>query len=190
MPLLRLADRVHDLECRALVMGVLNRTPDSFFDRGSTFDLDAFIRRADELAREGADVLDVGGVKAGPGPDVDEGEELERVVPAIEALRERFDVPLSVDTWRASVLEAACRAGAVVGNEISGFRDPEYLPTALSPLYATAQLPRIVALHDAQCPEMGVLTPSPRRCSSIRTCPRRRELSAGERCGSPGIARR
>lgn len=130
MSTLRLADRVHDLECRALVMGVLNRTPDSFFDRGSTFDLDAFIRRADELAREGADVLDVGGVKAGPGPDVDEGEELERVVPAIEALRERFDVPLSVDTWRASVLEAACRAGAVVGNDISGFRDPEYLPTA------------------------------------------------------------
>src|SRR5205085_10379636 len=72
----------------------------------------------------------VGGVKAGPGPEVDEAEELRRVVPTIEALRARFDVPLSVDTWRASVLEAACEAGAVVGNDISGFADPDYLGVA------------------------------------------------------------
>ena len=78
----------------------------------------------------GAELLDVGGVKAGPGPEVTEPEELDRVVPAIEALRSRFDVALSVDTWRASVLDAACRAGAVVGNDISGFGDPEYLAVA------------------------------------------------------------
>src|SRR5437762_8772928 len=98
----RLGDRVHDLTRRTLVMGILNRTPDSFYDRGATFGLDAFLRRAEELVADGADLLDVGGVKAGPGPEVGEAEELERVVPAIAALRERFDVPISVDTWRAS----------------------------------------------------------------------------------------
>jgi len=111
-------------------MGILNRTPDSFYDRGATWDFDAFLHRADELVRDGADLLDVGGVKAGPGPEVGEAEELDRVVPAIAALHERFDVPLSVDTWRASVLEAACAAGAVVGNDISGFADPGYLAVA------------------------------------------------------------
>jgi len=79
---------------------------------------------------EGADLLDVGGVKAGPGPEVGEEEELDRVVPAVEALRARFDVPLSVDTWRSKVLSHACAAGAVVGNDISGFADDDYLPTA------------------------------------------------------------
>jgi dihydropteroate synthase len=126
----RLGDRVHDITDRTLVMGVLNRTPDSFFDHGETFSLDALLRRADQLVTDGADVLDVGGIKAGPGPEVTEAEELERVVPALEALRARFDTALSVDTWRAAVLRAACAAGAVVGNDISGFADPEYLPAA------------------------------------------------------------
>jgi dihydropteroate synthase len=120
----------YDVRTRALVMGILNRTPDSFYDRGATWDFDAFLHRADELVRDGADLLDVGGVKAGPGPEVGEAEELDRVIPAIAALHERFDVPLSVDTWRASVLEAACAAGAVVGNDISGFADPGYLAVA------------------------------------------------------------
>jgi dihydropteroate synthase len=125
---LRLGPRAYDLATRALVMGILNRTPDSFSDAGAYWDFDAFLRRADELVAQGADLLDVGGVKAGPGPEVTEQEELERVVPAIEALAARFDVPLSVDTWRASVAKAAFAAGAVVGNDISGFVDPEYLP--------------------------------------------------------------
>jgi len=126
----RLGDRVHDVHDRALVMGILNRTPDSFFDAGETFALDALFRRAEQLVAEGADVLDVGGVKAGPGPEVTEAEELDRVVPALEALHTRFDTPLSVDTWRTAVLGAACAAGAVLGNDISGFADPDYLPTA------------------------------------------------------------
>ena len=78
----------------------------------------------------GADILDIGGVKAGPGPEVGEAEELDRVIPSIEAVHARFDVPISCDTWRASVLDAACAAGAVVGNDISGFADPDYLPVA------------------------------------------------------------
>jgi dihydropteroate synthase len=126
----RIGDVVHDLSCRTLVMGILNRTPDSFYDRGATYALDDLVRRADLLVRDGADILDVGGVKAGPGPEVGEAEELDRVIPTIEALRDRFDVAISCDTWRASVLDAACAAGAVIGNDISGFDDDAYLPTA------------------------------------------------------------
>ena len=126
----RLGDQVLDLTSRTLVMGILNRTPDSFYDKGLTFDLDSLLSRAEVLVDQGADLLDVGGVKAGPGPEVDEAEELDRVVAPIAALHERFDVAISCDTWRASVLDEACKAGAVVGNDISGFGDPDYLAVA------------------------------------------------------------
>jgi dihydropteroate synthase len=119
-----------DIRFRALVMGILNRTPDSFFDQGGYYDFDAFLAKAEQLVTDGADFLDIGGVKAGPGPEVSEAEEMERVIPAVEAVRARFDVPLSVDTWRASVLREALAAGAVVGNDISGFADPDYLGVA------------------------------------------------------------
>lgn len=119
-----------DIRYRALVMGILNRTPDSFFDKGAYYELDAFLAKAEQLVAEGADLLDVGGVKAGPGPEVGLDEETERVVPAIEALRARFDVPVSVDTWRSAVLRDALAAGAAVGNDISGFADPAYLTVA------------------------------------------------------------
>ncbi|MGH9003915.1 MAG: dihydropteroate synthase [Acidimicrobiia bacterium] len=130
MNTLLLGSRRYDITTRTLVMGILNRTPDSFSDQGATFALDDLLRRADQLAGEGADILDVGGVKAGPGPDVGEAEELDRVVPAVQAVAARFDAPVSVDTWRASVLDEACRAGAVCGNDISGFADPGYLTAA------------------------------------------------------------
>jgi dihydropteroate synthase len=129
-PALRLGARRHDLTRRCLVMGILNRTPDSFYDQGATFALDLTLRRAEALVADGADILDVGGVKAGPGPAVSEQEELDRVVPAVEALAARFDVPVSADTWNATVLAEACAAGAMVGNDISGFSDPRYLPVA------------------------------------------------------------
>ncbi|MDQ3680007.1 MAG: dihydropteroate synthase [Actinomycetota bacterium] len=127
---LSLGPRRYDVTTRPLVMGILNRTTDSFYDRGAYFPMDRFLARADQLVGEGADVLDVGGMKAGPGPEVSTEEELERVVPAVAALAARLDVPLSVDTWRASVAAAAFDAGAVVGNDISGFADPEYLRVA------------------------------------------------------------
>jgi len=119
-----------DVTSRALVMGILNRTKDSFFGPAATYDLDAFFARAEQLVDEGADLLDVGGVKAGPGEEVSEEEELERVVPVIAELATRFSVPLSVDTWRASVARASYEAGACVGNDISGFGDPDYLGVA------------------------------------------------------------
>ncbi len=127
---LRLGDAVFNVETRALLMGILNRTPDSFFDRGRYFEMDSFLARAGQLVNEGADILDVGGVKAGPGPEVSVEEEMDRVVPAIEALRARFDVPISVDTWSARVASEAFSAGAVLGNDISGFSDPDYLDVA------------------------------------------------------------
>jgi len=108
-------------------MGIVNRTPDSFFDQGRYFDLDESLELADRLVAEGADIIDVGGVKAGPGPEVGLEEELERVIPAVEALHARVDVPLSIDTWRAEVARQAYEAGAVVGNDISGFADPDYV---------------------------------------------------------------
>ncbi len=119
-----------DVSTRALVMGVLNRTKDSFFSPAATFELEDLYRRADGLVGEGADLLDVGGVKAGPGDEVSEEEELDRVIPVIEELATRFDVPLSVDTWRSQVAKAGFAAGACVGNDISGFADPEYLSVA------------------------------------------------------------
>ncbi len=111
-------------------MGILNRTPDSFYDAGEYWAFDQFLSKAEQLVVDGADFLDVGGVKAGPGDEVGLEEELERVIPAVVALRERFDVPLSVDTWRAEVLRQAIDVGADVGNDISGFDDPEYLSVA------------------------------------------------------------
>lgn len=128
--MLRLGDRAVDITHRALVMGILNRTPDSFYDQGEFWNFDSFLRLAEQHVTNGADILDVGGVKAGPGPEVTEQEELERVLPAIEALAKRFDICISVDTWRASVAKGSYELGAVIGNDISGFGDPEYLPVA------------------------------------------------------------
>ena len=138
---LSLGQHRYDLATRALVMGILDCTTASFYDHGSHFNLDRFFERAEQFVREGADVLDVGGVRAGPGPQVTEEEELDRVVPVIASLRDRFDVPLSADTWRASVARAAFEAGAVVGNDMSGFADPEYL------LVAAAAGASVVATH-------------------------------------------
>lgn len=127
---LAIGARTYDVTTRALVMGILNRTRDSFYAPAATFDLDALLERADRLVRDGADVLDVGGVKAGPGDEVTESEELERVVPVVSELRHRFDIAISIDTWRASVAEACFQEGATVGNDISGFADADYLAVA------------------------------------------------------------
>jgi dihydropteroate synthase len=111
---------------RPLIMAILNRTPDSFYDRGATF-ADAAARDAVHRAiAEGADVIDVGGVKAGPGEPVDAATETARVVPLIEWLRGSYPEQLiSVDTWRSAVAEAACRAGADLINDSWGGADPD-----------------------------------------------------------------
>jgi dihydropteroate synthase len=150
---LSLGATTHDLTSRALVMGILNRTTDSFYEPAATFDLDALFERAERLVLEGADLLDIGGVKAGPGDDVDETEELERVVPVVTELVRRFDLPISVDTWRASVAQAAFAEGARIGNDISGFADEQYLPVA------AAAGATVVATHIRLRPRVADPTP-------------------------------
>jgi len=162
------------------VMGILNRTPDSFYDKGATFHMDALLRRAEDLVCAGADILDIGGVKAGPGPEVSGEEELERVVPAVEAVCSRLDVPVSVDTWRASVARAAFAAGAVLGNDISGFSDRDYLQAARE---ASAS---VVATHIRLAPR--VHDPDPRYENVVgEVCAFLQER--GERAEAAGIER-
>jgi dihydropteroate synthase len=148
-----LGDETFDVTHRALVMGVLNRTPDSFYDAGRYYAFDDFLAKADTLVADGADLLDVGGVKAGPGEPVSEQEELERVVPAVGALRARFDVPISVDTWRSTVLDAALAAGACLANDISGFGDAGYLEVA------ARHGASVVATHIRLAPRVADPTP-------------------------------
>ncbi|MET3860326.1 dihydropteroate synthase [Dietzia sp. 2505] len=116
---------------RPLVMAIVNRTPDSFYDRGASFTDVAAMRRVDRCVADGADILDIGGVKAGPGEQVDAGEELRRVVPFIEAVRDRHPgVVISVDTWRGSVARRALAAGADLVNDTWAGHDPEVLTAA------------------------------------------------------------
>ncbi|GAA1288149.1 dihydropteroate synthase [Pseudonocardia aurantiaca] len=110
---------------RALVMAIVNRTPDSFYDRGATFaDSDA-MARVDAAIADGADIIDIGGVKAGPGPEVDVAEEVRRVVPFVAAVRARHpDVVISVDTWRGEVGRLAVAEGADLLNDTWAGADP------------------------------------------------------------------
>ena len=94
------------------VMAIVNRTPDSFYDRGATFTADAALWAVDAAVAEGADLIDIGGVKAGPGAEVDAAEEIRRTVPTVAAVRARFpDVVISIDTWRATVRSEERRVG-------------------------------------------------------------------------------
>ncbi|MBI4541372.1 MAG: dihydropteroate synthase [Gemmatimonadetes bacterium] len=115
---------------RPVILGVLNLTPDSFSDGGEFTTVDAALRRAETLLTQGADILDVGGESTRPGAaSVPEGEERRRVVPFLEAVARRFDVPLSVDTRKASVARAALDAGAIIVNDVSGLAaDPAMAP--------------------------------------------------------------
>jgi dihydropteroate synthase len=114
-----------------LVMAIVNRTPDSFFDRGATFADDAAMAAVDRAVAEGAEIVDIGGVKAGPGDQVDAAEEARRVVGFVAAVRERHpDLVISVDTWRADVGEAAIRAGADLLNDAWGGYDPDLAAVA------------------------------------------------------------
>ncbi|MBW3576304.1 MAG: dihydropteroate synthase [Actinobacteria bacterium] len=108
-------------------MGIVNRTPDSFYPPGATFDLDAAIARVRSMIAEGADIIDVGGVKGGPGDPVGPLEERARVVPLVEAVRAEADVVVSVDTFRAEVADAALEAGADLVNDVTGAHDPDIL---------------------------------------------------------------
>ncbi|MGA5307017.1 dihydropteroate synthase [Micromonospora taraxaci] len=108
-----------------VVMAIVNRTPDSFFDRGATFAADNALRAVERAVDEGAAIIDIGGVKAGPGADVDVAEEIRRTVDTIAAVRAAFpDVVISIDTWRAEVATEAVAAGADLLNDTWSGADP------------------------------------------------------------------
>jgi dihydropteroate synthase len=109
-----------------VVMAIVNRTPDSFFDRGATYAADAALRAVEKAVAEGAEIIDIGGVKAGPGSEVSVAEEIRRTVTTIAAVREAFpDVVISIDTWRAEVAVEAVAAGADLLNDTWSGADPE-----------------------------------------------------------------
>lgn len=131
------------------VMAIVNATPDSFFDRGRDFGTKATLDRIDQVLDEGADIIDIGGVKAGPGETVDADAEIARVLPVVEAARQRYpDAVLSVDTWRADVADVLCRAGADVVNDAWGGVEPRLAEVAaqygagLVCTHAGGQVPR------------------------------------------------
>ena len=136
---------------RTLVMAIVNRTPDSFYDKGATWAEDKALERVATVVAQGAEVVDIGGIKAAPGVEVDAAEERGRVVDFVAAVRERHPgVVISVDTWRAEVGDAVCRAGADVLNDAWGGADPELVDVA--------------AAHDAAiiCTHTGGATPRTR----------------------------
>ncbi|HKY43253.1 MAG TPA: dihydropteroate synthase [Pyrinomonadaceae bacterium] len=119
---------------RTLIMGILNVTPDSFSDGGQFFTLDSALAHAEEMISEGADIIDVGGesTRPGGGEPISAEEEIKRVVPVIEALVNRFDVPVSVDTTKSEVARAALDAGASIVNDISALRFDFYIADAVA----------------------------------------------------------
>jgi dihydropteroate synthase len=126
----KVGDHVFDLSRRGLIMGVLNVTPDSFSDGGNFFPLEKAIQRGVRMAAEGADIIDIGGESTRPGAEpIAAGEELDRVIPVIEKLRGKIDVPISIDTSKAEVARAAINAGASIVNDVTGGRgDSGMLP--------------------------------------------------------------
>ena len=113
------------------LMAVINRTPDSFFDRGATYAFGAALEAVDRAVAEGADIVDIGGVKAGPGDEVDAAEEIRRVAGLVSAVRDRYPrIAISVDTWRAEVGKVVAEAGADLLNDTWGGADPQLAEVA------------------------------------------------------------
>jgi dihydropteroate synthase len=122
---LRLGSRLFE-PTDLVVMAIVNRTPDSFYDRGATFEDPAALDRVEAAVAQGAEIIDIGGVKAGPGAEVDAAEEIRRTVDFIAAVRSRHDdVVISIDTWRSEVAREAVAAGADLINDAWGGVDPD-----------------------------------------------------------------
>lgn len=121
-----IGNREFDVENRCYIMGILNVTPDSFSDGGKFNNLDSALKHAEEMIGDGADIIDIGGESTRPGHQViTDEEEIARVTPVIEAVKKNFDIPVSIDTYKSAVAEAALQAGADLVNDIWGFRHDE-----------------------------------------------------------------
>ncbi|GFH94430.1 dihydropteroate synthase [Lachnospiraceae bacterium] len=137
---MRIGNREFDVENRTYVMGILNVTPDSFSDGGKWNSMDRALGHVEEMLAEGMDILDIGGESTRPGSDysMSPQEELERVMPYIQAVKARFDVPLSLDTYKSQVAEAGIAAGVDLINDIWGLKWDE-------------EMARVIGEHDVAC---------------------------------------
>ncbi|MBR4084297.1 MAG: dihydropteroate synthase [Lachnospiraceae bacterium] len=124
---MKIGNRIFDVQKHTYVMGILNVTPDSFSDGGQWLEKDKALYHVEEMLAEGMDILDVGGESTRPGHvAISAEEEISRVVPVIEAIKSRFDVPISLDTYKAEVAKAGIKAGVDLINDIWGLKkDPE-----------------------------------------------------------------
>ncbi|MEY9212742.1 dihydropteroate synthase [Thermobifida halotolerans] len=128
--MLRLGGRAFT-DDRMLVMAIVNRTPDSFYDRGATWQEERALDRVHQVVAEGADIVDIGGIKAAPGEEIDAAEEIRRVAGFVARVRDAYpDLVISVDTWRAEVGREVCRAGADLLNDAWGGHDPRLAEVA------------------------------------------------------------
>lgn len=151
IPLRHIGGRTFDFDREVAVMAVINRTPDSFFDKGATYALDKAVGASLQAVKDGADWVDIGGVPFGRGPVVTLEEELERVVPVVAAIAARSDVVISVDTFSAAVASAAIEAGASVINDTSGLYDPD-MASAVAATDATLVLTHSMSPPRAEPP--------------------------------------
>ena len=120
---MRIGNKEFDTKNKTYIMGILNVTPDSFSDGGKYNHLDAALFHTEEMLRDGADIIDIGGESTRPGHTViTDEEEIARVTPVIQAVKSRFDIPVSIDTYKGKVTEAALEAGADLVNDIWGFK--------------------------------------------------------------------
>ena len=123
MKQMKIGSRIFDTERHAYIMGILNVTPDSFSDGGSYVTHDAALFRAEQMIREGADVIDVGGESTRPGyQKISDEEEIARIAPVIEKIKAHFDIAVSADTYKSRVAAAALEAGADLINDIWGLK--------------------------------------------------------------------
>ena len=122
-----------DFTKKTYIMGVLNITPNSFSDAGLYFDKSAAIERANQMVDEGSDIIDIGGESTRPGSEpISIEEELRRTIPVIEAIANKINVPISIDTYKSEVAKVALNAGASMVNDISGFRFDPRMPEVVS----------------------------------------------------------
>lgn len=136
---MKIGTKNFDTKNHCYIMGILNVTPDSFSDGGKFDSLDAALFHAEEMVKQGADILDVGGESTRPGHiQITEDEEIARVTPVIEQLKKRFDVPVSIDTYKSRVAEAALQSGADLVNDIWGLKYDE-------------NMAEVIARHQAAC---------------------------------------
>jgi dihydropteroate synthase len=141
---MQIGNKNFDLTNQILIMGILNVTPDSFSDGGKFNNLDASLKQVVKMIADGADLIDLGGESTRPGhTQISDAEEIDRIVPMIEAIQKRFDIPISIDTYKGPVGAAALQAGADMVNDIWGFK----YDSTLADITARYQVP-CVLMHN------------------------------------------